>query len=119
MTPNEPAVIENRRQKILRIESFKNGFCIRPGESAQDDEFPVECTVRVAYDVLVGSPFRRYDALDFDLGKCPIVVKNETLLKAEKNILVLTLDSKDFSVSATGFDDQRDIALRAATREIE
>ena len=118
-SPDEPIVIPPPTPKVFRVVSRKNGFCVQPDAEVRDDQLPIGCTIKVAYDILTGNPFSRYDPLDFDFSSLAIEAKNATVIEASKNILDVTLDSRDFMVTVTGFDDERDIVVRAASRAIE
>jgi len=83
-----------------------------------DPEKPVpkRITVRVAYDVLRGSPWSDYDPDDFDLRKPRggvHVDSNDAEIQRPDpgNKLVIIPNSKDFKVVVTGFDNQLDLIV--------
>jgi hypothetical protein len=89
------------------------GFAIRhnPGQP-----LPSRLTVRVAYDVLRGSPWSDYDPADFDFRKTRVdvrVLASDAAVERKEpgNRLVIVPESEAFEVVATGFDPNRDLIV--------
>jgi hypothetical protein len=99
----------------LVLAKVKTGFRLR---GHTEDEAPHRIEVLAAYDVLRGNPFARYSPLDFRMDKSITVQpRGARILLRESNRLVLELESSDFDVLVTRFDEKRD--LRVKVREIE
>lgn len=77
---------------------------------------PSRLTVRVAYDVVRGSPWSDYDSIDFDLRKTRgevrvITADADVERKDPGNRLVIVPTSEQFEVQVTGFDPNRDLIV--------
>jgi hypothetical protein len=102
------------RQPLIRVQKLDEetkGFRVL----AASDETPVSVAVKVAYMVRRGSPLRNYHPYDFDLGKAPISVahRNVNIRKCEGNELEAEILDHDFMITATGFDANRDLFVKA------
>ena len=86
---------------------------VRPGA----ERIPREIDVEVAYDVRQGNPFKRYSNLDFELNKPPIRISGKGLKAGilKPNVLRIVLEERDFHLSVTGFDPNRDLKIRTMT----
>lgn len=92
-----------------------DGFTV---ERNPDRERPKRLTVRVAYDVLRGSPWSKtaYDTADFDLRKkrstVHVVHRGVQLERPDPgNRLVIVPVADDFQVVVHGFDPNRDLIV--------
>ncbi|MGH6819320.1 MAG: hypothetical protein ACREDU_00475, partial [Methylocella sp.] len=102
------------REVFLSVKPRTGGFAISPGAGAASRTYPVKVRVRLAYDMLGADPFKRFSPFDFDLKKdIALELENAELEAAMANIVVLTLQSADFRVSASGFDINRDLLVEA------
>ncbi|MDC0273972.1 hypothetical protein OAK91_04490 [Planctomycetaceae bacterium] len=77
---------------------------------------PKRITVRVAYDILRGSPWSDYDPDDFDLrkpkGEVQVVCTDTEIQRSDPgNKLVIVPSSKSFKVVVTGFNEQLDLIV--------
>lgn len=78
---------------------------------------PEAIKIRVAYDVLRGSPWRQWDPADFDVRKDPGNIKIESMHAAVHpvedagNRIIVKPDADRFAVSVTGFDPNRDLII--------
>ncbi|MEX0450181.1 hypothetical protein V6X63_10535 [Spiribacter sp. 221] len=109
VTPREPAI---------RIQARKGGFRIASGPAAKEWTFPRLVRARLAYDLIGADPFKRHSVHDFDLTKNRISLDtiNLEIVKREKNALILKAEADDFSLDASGFDDNRDLVVEAWAR---
>jgi hypothetical protein len=94
----------------LKLTRIEGGFRVtgRPGLRGG-------VTVRAAYQIRGGNPFRAYDRNDFDLGKKQISVEGTGVrdISAKENQLEFVVDAEEFELKVTGFDPNRDLAVRA------
>lgn len=106
------------REAALRIQARKGGFRIASGPATKDWSFPRLIRTRLAYDMIGGDPFKRHSVHDFDLTRNRITLeaKNLEIVRREKNVLVLKAEAPDFSLDASGFDDNRDLVVEARAR---
>lgn len=91
----------------------QDGFTLRhnPGQPLAE-----RLTIRVAYDVLRGSPWSDYDVADFDFRKTKgevhvVSAEADVARKEPGNRLVIVPRSETFEVAATGFDPNRDLIV--------
>lgn len=97
--------------QIFTINRIQGGCRI----SLSDNQVPVplQATVRIAYDVIRGSPFSNYHPFDFNLGNKPIepTVEGGKIISTNENELSIEIDSRDFEFKITGFDERRDLVV--------
>jgi hypothetical protein len=109
----EPEIMTADR--FLQLHRTKQGFrlSVRPGA----ERIPREIDVEVAYDVRQGNAFKRYSNLDFELNKPPIRISGKGLKAGvlKPNVLRIVLEERDFHLSVTGFDPNRDLKIRTMT----
>lgn len=113
---------DNDKKKIVRnpsafeIDKTIDGFRIK--RAAKELPLPTEIDVEVAYEVRRGNPFKKYEKFDFDLQKKPVVVSAEGAeWNAIENNLSIRPKADDFVVEVTGFDPQRDLAIRTKRKK--
>lgn len=90
-----------------------DGFTIR---GDPDKPRPGKITVRVAYDVIRGSPWSDYDDDDFDLrktkGDVRVIVTGAEVDRLDPgNRLVIKPNEDDFEVTVSGFDPSLDLII--------
>jgi hypothetical protein len=98
-----------------RIDRVSGGFTVRHGEGLTDENLPFELKVKAAYDVSSGDPFKKFRPYDFDLNKkhSSIGALGAKYEVTAANELILTVESKEFSVELQGFDGKRDLIVKA------
>lgn len=109
--PPEPPV-----PPIIRITDCAGGLAVHPGRAIKPEELPVKAVIQLAYDVSQGNPFKLYSEADFDLGDeeaIQIEVKAGVTVEAARNELRCTITDPDFEIKITGFDEKRDLIVRA------
>lgn len=112
--PEKPDPPETETEPVGYLFSQEaGGFTIR-GESNQS--LPKRITVRVAYDVIRGSPWSDYDPDDFDLrktkGDVRVLARDADIERPDPgNRLVIKPTSEDFEVVVTGFSHQLDLIV--------
>jgi hypothetical protein len=100
----------------FRIDDRKGGFAVRPGSGLTDADLPLDIAVTAAYDLIRGNPFKKHSPLDFDLvkgGELTVAARDATVTATAVNALQISAISKDFEVTITGFDPNRDLRVRA------
>lgn len=60
----------------------------------------------------------RYRAADFRLDKSPIKLdrKGLDIVEAENNRVLVAIQDKDFSLTVSGFDENRDLVVRGVVK---
>lgn len=99
----------------LALEKVRTGFRLR---GRADGHAPRRLEILAAYDVLRGDPFKAHSPLDFRMDKTiAIHAKGARVLQRLENRVVIEIDSPDFELLATHFDENRD--LRVKIRPVE
>lgn len=111
-TSHEDMIVELEPGSYLQISAIKGGF--RLGRRAKARQVPRFVTVWMAYEVRSGNPFKKYTALDFDVGIEPIQIRAEgaKLMLQKENTIQFEVIRADFRVTVTGFDLRRDLRIR-------
>lgn len=111
-TPDDEPDIPRPLQR-LRLHEVDGGFVIRRGEPGS---VPYRsATVRIAYDVASGSPWKSYEPADFDLlrkDRSGITVATDEAAAVEiidSNRIRVDFFGDDYEVVVTGFDTNRDL----------
>ena len=105
------------RPKDFHISDTADGFSIVSTKDAEPDRFPQIIRIEVAYDVATGNPFKKYNPLDFKLGKngginLEMTADAAKMISNKENILRLEVKKLPFKLNATGFDINRDIKVK-------
>jgi hypothetical protein len=98
-----------RRFTVQRVEG---GF--RLAGRLEADRVPDQLSVRVAYDVRRGDPFKKFRPFDFDFGSQEFKVSSagcEVSIAAPNQFSIHPL-GPGYEFTVTGFDVRRDIAVR-------
>lgn len=107
------------KQSRFRVRKMLGGFSIVPGDPGSTP--PELLDIRVAYDVRRGNAIKRYNRADFQLDKKPIRFDPEPqgieILENSENRVLLKIKDPSFSLHATGFDERRDLYVRAVPKE--
>ncbi len=73
----------------------------------------------MAYDRSQGNPLSKYRSADFDLAKMSTKPVKVNVVTCQDNRLVMDVLDEEFRIEVTGFDENRDIYVKARTREID
>jgi len=108
------------KPRRFRVEKTRGGFAILPGETGTTA--PAFIDVHVAYDVRRGNPIKRYNPADFDLTKQPIRFDPEPrgvdIKECIENRILIAITEPEFSLHVAGFDERRDLYIRATPKEL-
>jgi hypothetical protein len=101
--------------KLYRILERQGGFSVAAGPGLTEDKLPLQVKVRAAYDVLRGDPFKRFNALDFDLTKDGVEIEatGADFTATAANEVTIEANDVAFRVDLDGFDRNRDLMVRA------
>ena len=105
------------RPKDFYISGTHDGFSIISAKDANPDRFPQTIKIEVAYDVASGNPFKKYNSLDFKLGKngginLDMTAETAKIISSKENIIRLEVNKTPFEFNATGFDVNRDLKIK-------
>lgn len=95
----------------FHVTQIAEGFRVR---GTDDGEIPDTLTVRFAYEVRRGNPFKKYDPADFSLLKGDLQLETRGVLTIEQrdNGIVVHPTDKQFVIEISGFDKRRDLRVR-------
>jgi hypothetical protein len=104
------------KPKLISLTRVKRGIAIRKNPVTQ--QLPVSVRAEFAYNVRKGNPFKKYLPIDFSLESDPLVVESENvkILSKSKNILEFEIEKPEFTVVISGFDENRDLVVKATYR---
>lgn len=114
---NPPPPLPEPTPRAYRITPQSGGFRVQGNGAADADNFPMTLSVRAAYALSRGDPFKRYQPFDFSfLAPRKIQVREEdaNVERLGDNVLLIQADSRDFSVEVTGFDTNRDVIVQVS-----
>lgn len=107
--PKVDVVSRPRSYEVLRSGS---GFLVRKG--SPEARRPSLLSIRAAYDVRRGNPFKKYQVSDFEFGKggVELVAKGCAVVHSGMNSALVRVLEDDFEFAVTGFDvARRDILV--------
>jgi hypothetical protein len=111
-----------RSQKRFRVKKIKGGFSVVP--TSNDASPPKRLDIRIAYDVRRGNPLKKYNPADFKLnddnsaGRLNFERRNVHVIMCDSNHIVLDIKDSDFAFSVSGFDERRQLYVKALPREV-
>ena len=113
-TPETPDLPDVETEPVGYLFTQETGGFTLRGDP--DKPTPKRITVRVAYDVIRGSPWSDYDPDDFDLrktkGDVHVIAGDADLERPDPgNRLIIKPSSEDFEVVVTGFNEQLDLIV--------
>lgn len=106
-------------KRIFNISRQSGGFVVTAADTAEYGDIPPCVEIMAAYEVRRGNAFSRYIMQDFDLkdAEFQIDIKDVTLLSRSANRIRARLDSRDFRIALTGFDEKRDVRVKVTAEE--
>jgi len=116
--PSPPPPPPPPAKSAFDLQKIDGGFRITRKDA--ETPLPERIALEVAYEVRRGNAFKKYAKWDFDLGKKPIVVTPVgASCTTDKNTLSIEPTNEEFLVEVTGFDSNRDLAIRAVKAKTE
>lgn len=106
------------RPKKFTVQQRTGGFLVTGSSGLTESDLPLEIRVQAAYDIARGNPFRKHDALDFDFrGSDGVTLRSEgaSVQPLKANELRIEALRADFAVHVSGFDQNRDVVVRATS----
>lgn len=91
----------------LRIDAIQGGFSV---SGVLDSSLPCDLYLQTAYRVHLGSAFRKYSKLDFDLSNGFTIGFQDgdmSVMKADKNEIVVRVMKAEVNFKVVGFDENR------------
>ena len=103
----------NGHPSDVRINSINGGFSVTPTHQSFQPGDRVD--IKVAYARSRGDAFARYRTTDFQVDQKPITLESlgVELTEVVNNRIVARVTSPQFRIAVTGFDENRDIRVRA------
>ncbi|MYM63836.1 hypothetical protein [Pseudomaricurvus sp. HS19] len=118
--PNPPSPIPPipPSRPAYTISQIAGGFSISNGEGLTDTKLPKELSVEVAYEVVKGNAFKKYNPLDFKVGKGGSITLSATegvkIIVARENTWTFEISKIPFKLKALGFDETRDLKIKTS-----
>jgi hypothetical protein len=111
-TGEDRGFLEIEPGKYLQLNPIKGGFRLTRWPKAP--KVPRLITLRVAYEVRSGNPFKKYTPFDFDVAGAPITITADgaEVLLAKENAIQIEVHQVDFRLTVTGFDMHRDLRVK-------
>ena len=95
---------------VLRIQRRSGGFRVVNGPGAQ---IGATVTLRMAYEVGRGNPFKNWSKWDFEVTDLNINYSGLTMTYSAENKLTFTVeDAESFALEVLGFDHNRDVIVK-------
>jgi len=115
--PDPPDPPEPRMRRY-RLEQVPGGFRICAGDP--DADLPDILSVQTAYDVRRGNAFAKYNRADFDLKDHQFAIESQGLEITHRlgNELKAEVRDRDFNLTVTGFDEERDVCVNIQVKEM-
>ena len=117
--PPEPPDLPPPSARRFSIQRVRGGFSVLPG--AEGTTPPDRLEILVAYNVRRGNALKKHTSADFSLDQAPIHLEPSAsgveILECKENRLVIAISDKEFGVRVTGFDERRDLYIRALPKE--
>lgn len=103
----------NGRSSDVRINTISGGFSVTPTHQSFQSGDQIE--IEVAYARSRGNAFARYRTTDFQVNRDPITLEclGVEFTDVANNRVVAKVTNSQFRIAVTGFDENRDIRVRA------
>lgn len=114
--PNPP----EPRLQLFRISQVAGGFTVQSTENLAEEKLPVVVNLQMAYDVVRGNPYKKYNSLDFKIGTNGNISVAGTkhvsrILSQKENQISIEVTGLPFKLECLGFDVNRDLKIRLTT----
>jgi hypothetical protein len=108
-------VIEQAGTIPVRIGAISGGFTLKLDDATKVTEIQVE----MAYARVRGNTFSKWNPADFTAGALSVDVTSGDIVTRSKNQIVVNVkNSKRFKLQVTGFDENRDLRVRATEAKV-
>jgi hypothetical protein len=113
-----PDVKTEPTKRRFSLSKVVGGFTIGRGHA--DAVMPSLLRIATAYDRRTGSPLKKYSPEDFDFDQLPITVEpiGATVVTKKFNRMLIRVNEPDFKITATGFDENRDLFVDVRVEEV-
>jgi len=113
--PKPPVPPIPGKPKKFSITPREGGFAVKGGPGLTPSALPFKMTVRAAYDVFRGNPFKRFNDYDFSFKRSDLQITADgaTVSPIGDNKLEIDVSACNFSVVVSGFDENRDVVVDA------
>lgn len=113
--PSAPPALPKKKERF-KISKSAGGFSLSAGPGLSESMLPVQVRVTVAYDVARGDAFKKWSPHDFDVPKNISTHLNggAKLISAAGQTWHLEVTAKDFGLTVSGFDENRDLKARVS-----
>ncbi|MCG3770607.1 MAG: hypothetical protein JW384_01757 [Nitrosomonadaceae bacterium] len=114
-TPRDPVPPIARTPKNFTIEPNQGGFTAKSGSGLTPEKLPLHIKVTAAYDVFRGNPFVHFDPFDFNFNENELKIECQGAIwtPVSANELLIEVSDVNFRVKVSGFDQNRDVMVRA------
>lgn len=112
----KPEELPTPKPPLFSVRRTDTGFILKPGRGATGEEntFPAQVRIAAAYDIDRGNPLKKWQPVDFVMGKDDIVVTADGCeFECTDNKILATVNSPEFSLEVSGFDTNRDLQLES------
>lgn len=97
------------------IEPLTGGFCLKRGDPSI--VCPQRLAIAVGYDRTRGNPIKKYHSADFRLDSMRKKLRGVREVTCRENRMLIDIIDDDFRLEVTGFDENRDVYVKAIARE--
>ncbi|QUV83673.1 hypothetical protein [Chloracidobacterium aggregatum] len=100
--------------ELFQISPIDGGFTVHPRKGLTADRLPLRASIKVAYDVEEGNPFRLWSEYDFNFEKKgdACIETHEVDVTCANNTLNCTFNKPESKISVTGLDSNRDLIIK-------
>ena len=114
--PPKPMPDIEKPKALISLSQVSGGFSVANSADITEENLPRRIELRVAYEVSRGNAFQKYSTNDFKAGKNGSISlsasKTVKAIAAKENIWTFRVNELPFKISATGFDQNRDLKIR-------
>ncbi len=110
--PPMPVPSLQPRPRRFRVRKLAGGFSVSTGD--ENAAMPSRLDIRAAYNIRRGNPMTRYRPQDFRFDRAPVNIEltGAHLLTCRDNRLLVAVTARDFDITVTGFDNNRDLVIK-------
>jgi hypothetical protein len=116
--PKPVPPIDHPAQPNFNIHQVDGGFTISNAGGLTEEKLPKELTIQAGYEVSKGNAFKKYSPHDFKVGKSGNInlsaVGGVKVVSARENRWVFEIRKIPFTLTAAGFDKNRDLKIKTS-----